>query len=131
VALSRQALKFQPDGYYKIYTHKTYEWALWGQWDCLSVGIRCTVNNLEGPRVGQTMTGAEAQASMLENGRPKVESTIRHVRRMAGAQTRPLAPNHGPVSTHGPQIIPGDSANSTSEEEGGCKSDPNDPDTGL
>jgi hypothetical protein len=28
----------------------------------LSVGVPCTVNNLDGPRVGQTMTGAEAQA---------------------------------------------------------------------
>lgn len=28
-----------------------------------------------------------------------VESTIGHGKRMADAQTRPLAPNHGPAST--------------------------------
>merc|ERR1711907_14720 len=29
------------DGYYKVSTIKTYDWANWGPWDCLSAGIPC------------------------------------------------------------------------------------------
>jgi hypothetical protein len=68
VALSHQALTCN-DGYYKMYTRKTYEWANWGPWNCLSVGIPC--NAVDGVN-GGTITGANAEKYMqkewLENG---------------------------------------------------------------
>ncbi len=68
VALSKQAMECQ-NGYYKMYTHKTYKWKNWGPWNCLSVGIPCASID---PDTGAAITGAKAEKNIekewFENG---------------------------------------------------------------
>jgi hypothetical protein len=52
-----------------MFTRETCEWADWGIWKCLSVGVACKEID---PDTGAAVTGAKAEKNMekewLENG---------------------------------------------------------------
>jgi hypothetical protein len=72
-----------------MYTRETCEWADWGIWKCLSVGVACKEID---PDYGAAVTGAKAEKYMekewLENGRKSWKAWLENGQKSWKAWTR-------------------------------------------